>query len=60
MELKDKLTLSEASRYLAIDPDTLSRLAAERAVPSMQVDGQWIFSKKSIDKWRRLKQSRKP
>ncbi|MBI4240662.1 MAG: helix-turn-helix domain-containing protein [Candidatus Rokubacteria bacterium] len=54
---KDTMTLSEASTYLAIDAEVLARLAAERSIPSMEVNGQWIFSKKSIDKWRRVKAS---
>jgi excisionase family DNA binding protein len=49
---KDVLSLKEASTYLAMDVATLERLASERRIPSMEVDGQWVFSKKSIDKWR--------
>jgi excisionase family DNA binding protein len=49
---KDALTLKEASTYLAMDEQTLASLARERRIPSLQVDGHWVFSKKSIDKWR--------
>ncbi|MBI2216805.1 MAG: helix-turn-helix domain-containing protein [Candidatus Rokubacteria bacterium] len=52
MTPKDVLSLQEASTYLAIDVATLEQLAGERRIPSFQVDGQWVFSKKSIDKWR--------
>jgi hypothetical protein len=46
------LSLKEASTYLAMDERKLASLATERRIPSVQLDGAWIFSKKSIDKWR--------
>jgi hypothetical protein len=49
---KDVLSLQEASTYLAMDAGTLERLATERRIPSFEMDGRWVFSKKSIDKWR--------
>jgi hypothetical protein len=49
---KDMLSLKEASTYLAIDEAMLTSLATERQIPSVQLDGAWMFSKKSIDKWR--------
>ena len=52
MTPKDVLSIKEASTYLAMDETTLVRLATERRIPSLQVDGAWVFSKKSIDKWR--------
>jgi excisionase family DNA binding protein len=55
---KDVLTLKEASLYLAMDEPTLSRLAAERRIPSLEVEGGWMFSKKSIDKWRNIQSTR--
>ena len=48
----DTMTIVEASRYLAMDEQAVSRLAAERRIPAIEQDGQWLFSKKSIDKWR--------
>jgi excisionase family DNA binding protein len=48
----DTMTVAEASRYLAMDEQAVSRLAAERRIPAIERDGQWLFSKKSIDKWR--------
>jgi Helix-turn-helix domain len=51
---KDVLTLKEASVYLAMDERALAALASERRVPSLEVNGSWMFSKKSIDKWRSL------
>ena len=52
MTPKDVLSLKEASTYLAMDETTLVRLATERRIPSLQLEGRWVFSKKSIDKWR--------
>jgi hypothetical protein len=51
---KDMLSLKEASTYLGMDERMLASLASERRIPSVQLDGAWIFSKKSIDKWRSL------
>jgi excisionase family DNA binding protein len=56
---KDQLSLKEASTYLGMDERTLASLATERRIPSIQLDGTWIFSRKSIDKWRSL-QARRP
>ena len=52
MTPKDVLSLKEASTYLAMDETTLKTLAADRLIPSLQLNGAWVFSKKSIDKWR--------
>ena len=49
---KDTMTVAEASTYLSMDAATLERLAVERRIPALEQDGQWLFSKKSIDKWR--------
>ena len=49
---KDTMTVTEASTYLSMDAETLTRMAAERRIPALEHDGQWVFSKKSIDKWR--------
>jgi len=49
---KDTMTVTEASTYLSMDAGALERLATERRIPALERDGQWVFSKKSIDKWR--------
>ena len=54
---KDTMTVTEASTYLAMDAETLKRMAVERRIPALEHDGQWVFSKKSIDKWRIRSQS---
>jgi hypothetical protein len=46
------MTVKEASTYLAMDEATLTLLATQRRIPCLQVNGAWMFSKKSIDKWR--------
>jgi len=46
------MTVAEASRYLAMDEQSVSLLAAERRIPALEHNGEWLFSKKSIDKWR--------
>lgn len=57
---KDAMTVSEASAYLAVDAETLTRMASERSIPSLEVKGEWLFSKKSIDKWRRQREAQRP
>jgi len=49
---KDMLSLKEASTYLAMEEGNLASLASERRIPCVQLNGTWMFSKKSIDKWR--------
>ena len=49
---KDVLSIEEASTYLSMDKATLAALATERRIPCLQLDGGWVFSKKTIDKWR--------
>ena len=52
MTPKDVLSIEEASTYLSIEKAALTALATERRIPCLQADGAWVFSKKSIDKWR--------
>ena len=58
MHPKDLMTVKEASVYLAMDEATVARMAAERRIPALEVDGAWVFSKKSIDKWRSIQERR--
>ncbi len=58
MNPKDVLSLKEASSYLSMDEQALIQLANERRIPSLDVDGAWVFSKKSLDKWRMRQGSR--
>lgn len=59
MTPKDVMTVQEASRYLAMDEAQLRALAVERRIPCLEVDGHWVFSKKSIDKWRTQREGRR-
>ena len=52
MTPRDMLSLKEASTYLAIDEGKLAFLASERRIPCVKLNGAWMFSRKSIDKWR--------
>lgn len=52
MTPKDMMTMKEASVYLAIDEAALKLLASQRRIPCLEMNGTWVFSKKSIDKWR--------
>jgi Helix-turn-helix domain len=49
---KDVMTMQEASAYLAIDEAALTLLASQRRIPCFEMNGTWVFSRKSIDKWR--------
>ena len=54
---KDTMTVKEASTYLSMDAATLQQMATERRIPALEHEGQWLFSKKSIDKWRSRRQA---
>lgn len=49
---RDVMTVAEASQYLAMEEQAVVRLATERRIPAIEHNGQWLLSKKSIDKWR--------
>ena len=49
---KDTMSIAEASQYLAMDEQTVTRMATERRIPCLHHDGKLLFSKKSIDKWK--------
>lgn len=59
MTPNDMMTVQEACTYLAMDEATLKILAAERLIPCLEVNGAWVFSKKSIDKWRSQRDARR-
>jgi excisionase family DNA binding protein len=56
--VKDAMTVKEASTFLALDEATVARLAEARQIPAVQVENQWVFSKKSLQKWQRLQARR--
>ncbi|MBI2466246.1 MAG: helix-turn-helix domain-containing protein [Candidatus Rokubacteria bacterium] len=56
--MKDPMTVKEASTYLALDEGTLARMAEERRIPAVKVENQWLFSRKSLQKWQALQTRR--
>jgi excisionase family DNA binding protein len=46
------MSVQEASKYLAMDEQTITTMATERRIPCLHHEGKWLFSKKSIDKWK--------
>jgi excisionase family DNA binding protein len=46
------MDVKEAARYLAMDERTVAQMAIDRLIPAVEHEGKWLFSKKSIDKWR--------
>ena len=58
MDLKDAMTVKEASSFLSLEEGTLARMAEERRIPAVKVESQWLFSRKSLQKWRRLESRR--
>lgn len=57
---RDTMTVLEAATYLEVDTETLTRLASARRIPCRDVEGQWMFSKKSLDKWRQRHKQNPP
>jgi excisionase family DNA binding protein len=55
---KDPMTVKEASSYLALDEGTVARMAEARQIPAVKVEEQWVFSRKSLQKWQRLRERR--
>ena len=58
MTFKDAMTVKEVSTYLALDEDTVARMAEARQIPAVKVEDQWVFSRKSLQKWQRLRDRR--
>ena len=42
------MTLTEAARYLRVDPDDLLRAASEDSVPSHAVSGEMMFVREEL------------
>lgn len=52
LDSKDILSLDEASRYLGISQERLTQvIIKDESIPCVQISGQFIFSKKGLDKW---------
>jgi len=51
----DAVAIKEAAKLLALDEVTLAHLAEDRQIPAVKVEGQWVFSRKSLQKWQGLR-----
>ncbi|GAA0086411.1 hypothetical protein UT300007_28510 [Clostridium sp. CTA-7] len=52
LDSKDSLSLDEASQYLGISQERLTQvIIKDESIPCVQISGQFIFSKKALDKW---------
>lgn len=52
LDSKDILSLDEASQYLGISQERLTQvIIKDELIPCVQISGQFIFSKKALDKW---------
>ncbi len=58
MPLTDPMSMKEASSYLALDEGTVARMAEARQIPAVKVEDRWVFSRKSLQKWQRLRDRR--
>ena len=58
MAVTDAMTVKEASTFLSLDEATLARLAEARQIPAVKVENEWLFSKKSLQKWQHLQTRR--
>jgi excisionase family DNA binding protein len=58
VRFKDAMTVKEVSSYLALDEATVAQMAESRQIPAVKVEEQWLFSRKSLQKWQWLRTSR--
>lgn len=54
----DILTLEEASEYLRLPVEIVSRQANQGNIPGRKIEDDWRFLKVAIDDWLRSKNSR--
>ena len=50
-DLREVMDIRQASRYLAVSPDTLYRYLAERKLPAFKLGNRWRFKKSTLDRW---------
>jgi len=50
--------MKEASKLLGLDETTLRHMAEDRQIPAVKVGTQWVFSRKSLQKWQDLRARR--
>lgn len=57
-QLKEVMTLREASQYLGISPDTLYKYLGEDKIPAFKLGNRWRFKKDLLDRWMESKSDR--
>jgi excisionase family DNA binding protein len=50
-QLKQVMTLREASQYLGISPDTLYKYLGEQSIPAFKLGNRWRFKRDLLDRW---------
>jgi len=45
------LTLKDVSQYLEVEAKVVEEWARSKRIPARQENGNWIFSKSSVDRW---------
>jgi excisionase family DNA binding protein len=50
-QLKQVMTLREASHYLGISPDTLYKYLSEQSIPAFKLGNRWRFKRDLLDRW---------
>ena len=57
-QLKEVMTLREASEYLGVSPDTLYKYLGEKSIPAFKLGNRWRFKKDLLDRWMERKSER--
>lgn len=50
----------QAAQFLAINEETLLKMAADKKVPAQQIEGGWQFNKATLQQWLGLQSCRRP
>ncbi len=49
--IEETMTVEEVSKYLQIDPDTITDLAHNAKIPAKKSGDAWVFERSAIDSW---------
>ncbi|MEW5894396.1 MAG: polymer-forming cytoskeletal protein [Candidatus Omnitrophota bacterium] len=49
--VEDQMNVNEVSKYLQIDPGTITDLANNGKIPGVQSGNSWMFERSKIDSW---------
>ena len=50
-ELREVMTVIQASAYLGISPDTLYKYAGDGTIPGFKLGNRWRFRRVRLDEW---------